>query len=441
MRNFARPLWIGAGCAALGAAAASAQVAPVGQQQLPGALQPTSPAAAGIASFYQRWNNPVWFRTGADSAAVNQLIAILDRAPFDGLAEGPQLAAQVRAAQAQARSGQPNDIATADRQLSAAWVAYVQVMKRPTPGMTYVFPYLAPQASRADQILLTAANAPSLEAYLASVANPNILYTQLRDTAVAEAQAKGSATPDPRLIANLDRLRSIPAKGRFMVVDAGNQRLTLFENGHPVDSMKVVAGKPELPTPMIASIMYYMVYNPYWNVPDHLVRKVTAPNFLKQGNAYLKRQGYEVMKDWTAGSAVIPPDQVNWKAVAAGAEHIRVRQRPGAANSMGKLKFPFPNGLDIFLHDSPEREYFDRSSRTLSNGCVRLEDARRLGRWLLGTEPQAPSDGAETQVKLPEGVPIYLTYITIEAKDGKLSYLADPYGWDSSSAGSMKAGR
>ena len=76
----------------------------------------------------------MWFRAGADSPAVNQLISILDRAPFDGLADGPQLAAQVREAQARARSGQPNDIATADRILSAAWVAYVQRMKSTTPG-------------------------------------------------------------------------------------------------------------------------------------------------------------------------------------------------------------------------------------------------------------------------------------------------------------------
>ncbi len=406
----------------------------------PSALFPTTPAAAGIASFYQRWNNPVWFRAGADSPAVNQLIAILDRAQFDGLAEGPQLATQVRAAQAQARSGNPNDIATADRMLSTAWVAYVQRMKQATPGMTYIFPYLAPQGVRSDQILLTAAAAPSLEAYLTAASNPNYLYSQLRDTAMAQALAKGATAPDPRVIANLDRLRSIPANGRFMVVDSGNQKLTLFENGKPYDSMKVVAGKTEYPTPMIASIMYYMVYNPYWNAPDHLVRKI-AQNYLTMGNSYLKGRGYQVMKDWTSASEVLPSEQVDWKAVAAGKVKIRIRQKPSDDNSMGDLKFPFPNGLDIFLHDTPHKEYFAKSDRMLSNGCVRLEDARRLGRWLLGTEPASPGDGAEIQVKLPQGVPIFLTYITVQAKDGQLSYLPDPYGWDRVSPGSIKAGQ
>ena len=191
----------------------------------------------------------------------------------------------------------------------------------------------------------------------------------------------------------------------------------MYENGQPVDPMKIVSGKPELPTPLIASIMNYIVYNPYWNVPDHLVRKVTAPNVLKQGNAYLKRQGYRVMADWTVNSAVVPWTDIDWKAVLAGNVHIRVRQDPGPKNSMGKLKFPFPNGEDIYLHNSPEREYFDKNARSLSNGCVRLEDAKRLGRWLLGQEPVAPSQDAEVQVQLPHGVPVYVTYITAQVQN------------------------
>ena len=389
-------------------------------------------AASSVASFYSSFQSrPIWFHNGTADPAVGELVSILRRAPFDGLANGPALASSVEAALAQARSANPADVAAADRVLSDAWVQYVQRIKQPTPGMTYAYPVLAPQGSRADQILLTTAAAPSLSVYLAQVATVNPIYAQLRDTAWAQAQATGNMTPDPRLIANLDRVRSIPAGGRFIVVDSGQQLLTMFENGRPVDQMRVVAGKPELPTPMIASVMHYIVYNPYWNVPDHLVRKVTAPNVLKQGNAYLKRQGYEVMADWTVNSAVVPWTDVDWKAVQAGKVHIRVRQRPGPANSMGKLKFPFPNGQDIYLHDSPEREYFAMDKRNLSNGCVRLEDAKRLGRWLLGTEPVAPGTDAETQVQLPRGTPVYLTYITAQVQNGQIAYLADPYGWDS----------
>ena len=399
------------------------------------------PVVASVAAFYDTHNaGPSWFQTGVARPAVAQLITILQRAPFDGFAEGPQLAAQVQAAVAQAASKNPADVTAAERTLSSAWVQYVQALKRPTQGMTYVFPVLAPQGTRADQILLTAAAASSLEAHLVSASSVNAIYAQMRDAAWAEAQASGNLTPDPRLVANLDRLRSIPANGKFVVVDSGTQMLTMFENGRPADSMKIVVGKTEYPTPMIASVMYYIVYNPYWNAPDHLVRKI-AQNYLSMGDKYLKSRGYQVMKDWTAASAVVPNDQVNWKAVATGKEQIRIRQKPQDDNSMGDLKFPFPNNLDIFLHDTPHKEYFARANRNLSNGCVRLEDARRFGRWLLGTEPTPPGTDAEIQVQLPRGVPVYLTYTTAQVRDGKIAYFADPYRLDPSGGAAKATGR
>jgi murein L,D-transpeptidase YcbB/YkuD len=392
------------------------------------ALQPAASVASDVAAFYQRFPaTRIWFKAGAEDPAIDRLVAILQRSPFDGLDNGAALASSVQAARAQARGGDPAAIAAADQALSSAWVQYAQLLKQPTPGMRYEIAYLAPKNARADQILLTAAAAPSLAAYLDDVANPNLMYTELRDAAYAAASAAG--TPDPRLLANLARLRSIPNKGRFMVVDSGNQTLTLFENGRPVDRMKVVAGKTEYPTPMIASIMYYIVYNPYWNAPDHLARKI-AQNYLSMGASYLNGRGYQVMSDWTANASVVATADVDWKAIASGKVKARIRQKPSDDNSMGDLKFPFPNGEDIFLHDTPHKEYFARASRNLSNGCVRLEDARRLGRWLLGKDPVAPNGDAEIQVPLPQGVPIYLTYVTAQVRDGKITWLDDPYGLD-----------
>jgi L,D-transpeptidase YcbB len=395
-----------------------------------GAVPSSAAIPADIAAFYATYQpRPIWVRGAVDEVAVSQLTAILQRAPFDGFAEGPQLAAQIEAAVARARTGDAAAITAAERTLSAAWVRYVQALKRPTPGMVYTYPVLQPQGTRTEEILLTAAAAPALKIHLAATSNVNSIYGQIRDAAWAEAQASGNFTPDPRLVANLDRLRSIPANGKFIVVDSGTQVLTMFENGRPVDSMKIVVGKTEYPTPMIASVMYYIVYNPYWNAPDHLVRKI-AQNYLSMGDKYLKSRGYQVMMDWTASATVVPNEQVNWKAVATGKEQIRIRQKPQDDNSMGDLKFPFPNKLDIFLHDTPHKEYFARANRNLSNGCVRLEDARRFGRWLLGTDPTPPGTDAEIQVQLPQGVPIYLTYVTAQVRDGKLTYLDDPYGWD-----------
>jgi murein L,D-transpeptidase YcbB/YkuD len=384
-----------------------------------------------ITAFYEAYRpKPIWTSAGLNEPAVAQLIAILQRAPFDGFAEGPQLAAQVQAAAARARSGDPAATILAERTLSNAWVRYVQSLKQPTRGMIYAYPVLKPQGTGVAQILLTASAAPSLEQHLASVANVNSIYAQLRDTAFAEAQATGNMTPDPRLLANLDRVRSLPAKGRFMLVDSGSSMLTLYQDGQQLDSMKVITGTEELPTPLIASVMYYITYNPYWHAPDHLVRKTIAPNVIHLGLSYFKSHGYDVIDEWSENANVIDPKSIDWKAAAAGKLHLKIRQAPGPLNSMGILKFPFPNPEDIYLHDTPDHAKFALANRNLSNGCVRVEDAKRLGRWLLGHDPVSPGGDAETRVQLPQGTPIYLTYITAQVRDGKLTYLPDLYGWD-----------
>lgn len=405
----------------------------------PLAAQPLAPETApalslsvpaDIAAVYETYRiQPIWTRHGLDEAAIAELVSILQRAPFDGFADGPKLAVQVQAAAAQVRTN-PSALIDADRVFSEAWVRYVQAIKRPTTGMIYAYPSLEPHGVRADEILLTAAAAPSLETYLKATSDLNPIYTQLRDAAWAEAQASGNLTPDPRLLANLDRVRSLPAKGRFLLVDSGSSMLTLFDNGQAVDSMKVITGTPKLPTPLIASIMYYITYNPYWHAPDHLVRKTIAPTYLRQGLRYFKSHGYHVIDEWSLDANVIDPTTIDWKAAAAGTLHLRVRQDPGPLNSMGELKFPFRNPQDIYLHDTPSKGLFAKDSRDLSNGCVRVQDAKRLGEWLLGQEPVAPGKDAETNVRLPQGTPIYLTYITAKVEDGKLTYLPDVYGWD-----------
>lgn len=416
-------------------AAMLVSAAPAAAQPAPMPAAPTTqamsiPTASSVAAVYSQHRvQPLWFRGGAPTTASAVLVQILRRSVVEGLASGPQLAAQVEAAIAQARSD-PAAVSSADQTLSAAWVQYVQAIKRPTSGMIYAYSVLQPQGSRADQVLLVAAAAPVLDQHLTSVANINPIYSQIRDAEWARLQASGSSTPDPRVVANLDRLRSIPAKGRFVLVDSASQRLFMYENGVPVDSMKVIVGTAKTPTPLIASIMYYVTFNPYWNAPEHLVRGPIAAKTLAGGMKYFNSMGYEVMTDWTQNSATIPAETVDWKAVAAGKLTPRIRQKPGKDNFMGVLKFPFPNPEDIYLHDTPAKAKFSEASRDDSNGCVRLEDATRFGRWLLGREPVAPGTEPEIQVQVPRGVPIYLTYITAQPQNGQLTFLKDIYGWD-----------
>ena len=408
------------------------------------AVQATSTTAASpqlamlsssgdIARFYTASKSaPIWFRSGQADAGP-ALVNILRRAPLDGFARGPQLATDVEVALAKAQAD-PGSSLEAEYVMSNAWIAYVQAIHAPTPGMLYGEKWVAPVVPSSFQVLREALNAPSLAQHLKSVSDINPIYAALRDAAVAEAKLPDGGN-SARYAANLERVRSIPAKGRFVLVDAATARLWMYEDGRPVDSMKVIVGdqaKLGLPTPMIASVIWYATFNPYWHVPDHLVKKTLAKHVLEDGEAYLKKNGYQIVADWD-GKEVLPASSVDWKAAAAGTVHVKIRQLPGATNSMGKLKFNFANSEGIYLHDTPNKALFAQSNRALSNGCIRLEDAKRLGRWLMGREPVAPGTGMEEHVKLPQGVPVYVTYLTAQPHIGEQALVRDVYGWDARS--------
>jgi murein L,D-transpeptidase YcbB/YkuD len=382
-----------------------------------------------VARFYQlRYYNPIWFRGANSVEAVTTLAAALRRAPIDGLANGPQLAADVETAAARARTD-PAAVKAAELVLSRAWVAYAATVRAPTPGMIYGDPSVRSTAPRPDEILRAAVAAPSLAAHVKAVSDVNPIYAALRDEAEREALLPGGGN-SAKLLANLPRARAIPATGRFVLVDAATARLWMYEEGRPVDSMKVVVGKLIYPTPMIASMIHYATFNPYWHVPDHLVAQVVAPGVIRGGEAYLKARGYEVLADWSGETAVSAKD-IDWKSVAAGETHVKVRQKPGGANSMGKVKFPFPNQEGIYLHDTPMREYFAKAKRDLSNGCIRVEDAQRLASWLFGHQPAAlTSKAPEQHVALGRGVPVFVTYLTAQPSDGKMTFTDDIYGLD-----------
>ena len=106
---------------------------------------------------------------------------------------------------------------------------------------------------------------------------------------------------------------------------------------------------------------------------------------------------------------------------------------------MGEIKFGFANKAGIYLHDSPEKDLFAKTDRDLSNGCIRLQDAQRLGRWLMGAQPETASNAPEQSVPLPSPVPVFVTYLTAQADGGQLSLVNDIYGRDSSQGGASLA--
>jgi murein L,D-transpeptidase YcbB/YkuD len=410
-----------------------------------GAIQASSTAAAApqvvglqanddISRFYTASKDaPIWFRAGQADAGP-ALVGILRRAPIEGFARGPQLAAEVEAALAKAQTGDPAAVKAAERVLSSAWIAYVQALHAPTPGMLYGEKWVTPVVPSSFQVLRGALHAPSLAQHLKSASDVNPIYAALREAALKEA-ALPNGGQSVRYAANLERVRSIRATGKFVLVDAATARLWMYENGRPVDSMKVIVGdkaKLGLPTPMIASVIWYATLNPYWHVPDHMAKKIIAKRVLTDGEAYLKKGGYEVVSDWN-GTQALPASTIDWKGVAAGTVSVKIRQLPGPTNGMGKMKFNFANPEGIYLHDTHNKALFAKSNRALSNGCIRLEDAKRLGRWLMGREPVAPGAGAEQHVQLAQGVPVYVTYLTAQPHIGEQALVRDVYGWDARS--------
>jgi murein L,D-transpeptidase YcbB/YkuD len=329
-----------------------------------------------------------------------------------------------------ARSGKPADAARAEVALSRTFAAYVQAMRGAVHDkMIYESVILQPRAPGAPEVLMAAATADSLEDYVAGMRWMHPLYAPLR---AALTDARYSESQRQQIWTNLKRVRAIPAstKGRQVLVDAAGARLWMYENGQPVDSMKVVVGKDEMPTPMMAGFIRTAIVNPYWQVPDDLVQTNIAPAVLSKGIKYLKSEGYQVLADWDDDSPLLDPRTVDWQAVSKGLAKVHVRQLPGRTNFMGKVKFEFPNAYGIYLHDTPAKDLMAKDARQYSSGCVRLEDAIRLGQWLMGG-PLPTSKTPEKSVPLPTPVPVYITYLTaLPDGDGQIAFQPDPYKRD-----------
>ena len=411
----------------------------------PALSAPAKPAAVqrvgqGTDDFYTaRSNAPLWLGAkGGDGP--QQLLGLLRSSWIDGLTPENYQPAQLEAKIAAAKeSGKAKAVLEADRALSQAFVAYVGDLSRKlVADVHYVDEQLRPKAPTPRGLLLTAASAPSLGDYVAKLEWMNPIYADLRSALV---ERKYADERERSLLAiNLERARSLPGgKQRYILVNAAEQRLHTFDNGVEVDAMRVVVGKPKYATPMMAAYVRFAALNPYWYVPPDLASERIAPNVVKRGLKYLDELGYEVMSAWDDNAQVIDPLTIDWAKVASGEEEVLIRQKPGPHNSMGRMKFMFPNSAGIYLHDNPERSLFEEASRLYSGGCVRLEDAARLGEWLFGRELVWEGAEPEERVMLPRPVPVYITYLTAMPTASGIAFFEDVYSRDSAKLAGSEA--
>ncbi len=239
----------------------------------------------------------------------------------------------------------------------------------------------------------------------------------------------------------LERLRWTPllAAPRMIVINIPEFVLRAYE----VDAegrisvrheMRVIVGKAlDTRTPLLVEAMRFIEFSPYWNVPASIARAEVVPR-LRRDPGFFDREGFEfVGADGSIGAAL---SESSLDALLAG--RLRIRQRPGPQNPLGDIKFVFPNREQIYLHHTPQDRLFERDRRDFSHGCIRVEQPVELASFVLqgipGWTPErivhAMGGGKPSTLRLPESVPVLVTYTTALVKNGKLHFFPDLYGHD-----------
>lgn len=283
---------------------------------------------------------------------------------------------------------------------------------------------------------------------LAAVDTTDVFTPEL-DAAIKTYQTSTGITPDGKITAalakslnasvmdrieqimiNMERMRWMPTRkeGKLIMVNIPEFTLHVTEGDQHVIHMPVVVGKEGHTTTMFSDDLEYVVFSPYWNIPPSIVRNEILPAMSRNKN-YLEQNDMEIV---------------------SGGDVPEIRQKPGPKNSLGLVKFLFPNSFNIYFHDTPAKSLFEKDNRAASHGCIRLSDPVKMANYLLQEAPEwtpekiseAMHAGKEKTVKLKQSVPVIITYYTAWVDENrKMNFREDIYGNDSNIAAKMFAGR
>ena len=240
---------------------------------------------------------------------------------------------------------------------------------------------------------------------------------------------------------NLDRIKWLKKRDskRHIIINIPAFTLYFEEDGKLIQTMRVITGKPNHPTPIFSDTVEYIVLNPYWNIPKSIIQKEMIPKLMRNPNA-MARQGIEIHAGWGKGAEKISGGSVNWAQYRySKTMPFRFAQVPGERNALGKVKFLFPNKFSVYMHDTPTKHLFKRNKRAFSHGCIRLQKPRELMRTFSTFNDNLDFDNAQkilkgkkkTYVNLKEKVPIDVVYLTAWIDyDGKLQFRDDVYHYD-----------
>ncbi|MDH3668431.1 MAG: L,D-transpeptidase family protein [Paracoccaceae bacterium] len=235
---------------------------------------------------------------------------------------------------------------------------------------------------------------------------------------------------------NLERMRwlNYDLGARHIFINTAAFTMVMMENGETRFATRAVVGKSarKYQTPEFIDELEYIVVNPYWNVPYSIASEEILPE-LQKNPFHLADNNMELL------GTDLPASQIDWSQVTRGSFPGRIRQRPGAGNALGNVKFLFPNPYSIYMHDTPSRRLFARDRRAYSHGCVRLQDPIGFAHTLLslqyadpvGTYDHLRSKNGEQWVTLDEKIPVYVSYRTTwQGDDGVYQFRADVYRRD-----------
>ena len=401
-----------------------------------------------VAEFYaSRDGAPLWIGTNGWTARGAALIARLGRATEEGL-DPAGYAPPIMPVPG--RPDTPAELADAELKLSALAALYARDARGGRIDPARLSALLTPKLDlpAADAVLHRLAAASDVGAALAAYNPDHAGYRALRakladvrrdrpspapmvrgpaprdlvthsiavldDVPVLRSPSINPARLESDIIANMERWRWLPAElgAKHVSVNIPEFRLQLIEGGRVAHEARVITGKPETPTPVFSGVMEYAVVNPSWYIPPSILKKEILPG-LAADPSYAERRGYQVIRR---------------------GNQISVRQPPGERNALGFIKFMFPNGHAVYLHDTPNRNLFGSGRRAFSHGCVRVENPFQLADFVLGSEWTESRlkrliGRGERTIFLPEKLPVHLTYFTIEvAASGELRSFEDIYG-------------
>lgn len=344
------------------------------------------------------------------------------------------------------------------RQTEQALTHYMELAKQqqqanadplPVPDKPITVGHSYPQAAELWQRLQLEGDAPADGEAPAS-------YNKALSDAVKAYQERHGITDDGRLTPQTVKSLNVPLTQRVVQLQDSLERLRWlpepylhprlmvnlpefllrgYDEDHKLDfTMKVVVGKStdNHQTPVFTHMMRYLVFRPYWNVPVDIAKKELVPHMLRT-KGYLESKNYEVTNN---KGKVLPSYTVHQVEHAM----VLVREKPGPTNSLGLVKFMFPNQYDIYMHSTPEVSLFSRTRRDYSHGCIRVQKPDELAAWVLDGQKDWDIDSVRDamntgkdnhQVGLKKPLPVVIFYLTaMPEEDGHVHFFDDLYGYD-----------